>query len=294
MRNPESISLARIVKCAVSLLVYLATRAREILVRMAGQTPDAKCVVLYYHSVPPQQRKQFSRQLDTILRHARPVALREEPALTPGVNYLALSFDDALQNLLEHALPELITRNIPATIFVISGAMGKTFGVPHALEQVMTPQGLQALPDNLITIGSHTVTHPFLPSLPRDAALWELQQSRTDLARLLNRDVSLFSFPFGGYTEQLIDLCRELGYQRVFTTQPALAFTTPSEFAVGRIRVDPTDWPLEFFLKIAGAYRWLPWAFRLKRRLRSGSVLRSPSPRNRELSEMTVPKATIQ
>src|SRR5215469_722461 len=125
LRNPETISFARIVKCAVSLLVYLATQVREILARMTGRTPAGKCVVLYYHSIPPQRRKQFSRQLDTILRHARTVTLREEPVLTPGVSHVAVTFDDALRNLLENALPELLTRNIPATIFAISGAMGK-------------------------------------------------------------------------------------------------------------------------------------------------------------------------
>ncbi len=36
---------------------------------------------------------------------------------------------------------------------------------------------------------------------------------------------------------------------------------------MGRVRVDPTDWPLEFHLKLMGAYRWLPMAIALKRRL---------------------------
>jgi len=36
---------------------------------------------------------------------------------------------------------------------------------------------------------------------------------------------------------------------------------------VGRVRVDPTDSPIEFRLKLLGAYRWLPLAFSWKRRL---------------------------
>jgi hypothetical protein len=69
-------------------------------------------------------------------------------------------------------------------------------------------------------------------------------------------------------------LCREAGYERIFTTLPVFAFAEPGEFVVGRVRVDPTDWPLEFRLKLAGAYRWLPAAFAFKRLIVSPRVLR--------------------
>jgi peptidoglycan/xylan/chitin deacetylase (PgdA/CDA1 family) len=294
MQSPETISLTRIVKCVGSLGVFLFTRAGELLSRLAGQTPSGTCVVLYYHSIPSKQRKQFSRQMDTLLRYAEAVSLGRNMVLTPGRHHVAVTFDDALQNVIENGVPELKTRNIPATIFAISGAMGKTFGAPECLEAVMTAEELQALPEDLITIGSHSVAHPFFPAISREAARSELQQSRADLRRLLHKDIALFSFPFGAYTAELIELCREAGYARVYTTQPTLAFGTPDEFAVGRVRVDPTDWRLEFFLKISGAYRWLPWAFRMKRRLRSSSIFKRRSARKNGLPEVTAPKVMIQ
>jgi hypothetical protein len=50
---------------------------------------------------------------------------------------------------------------------------------------------------------------------------------------------------------------------------PVLAFLEPKEFVTGRVGVSPTDWPMEFRLKLAGAYRWLPYAFAWKRRILS-------------------------
>jgi peptidoglycan/xylan/chitin deacetylase (PgdA/CDA1 family) len=120
---------------------------------------------------------------------------------------------------------------------------------------------------DLVTIGSHTVSHPMLPALNASGARAELRDYKSQLETLLDREVGMFCFPYGGFTAELIERCRDAGYKRVFTALPKRAFETPHEFACGRVRVDPTDWPLEFSLKIAGAYRWLPLALVIKRTL---------------------------
>ena len=74
----------------------------------------------------------------------------------------------------------------------------------------------------------------------------------------------MFSFPYGAFSEDLLTYCKDAGYTRVFTILPVLAFSAPGEFVSGRVQVDATDWPLEFRLKMAGSYRWLPYAFRVK------------------------------
>jgi hypothetical protein len=84
---------------------------------------------------------------------------------------------------------------------------------------------------------------------------------------MLNRDVKLFSSPYGEFNDRVIEGCREAGYLRVFTTVPYLAFSESQEFVTGRVGAAPTDWPIEFRLKLAGAYRWVPYAYALKRRI---------------------------
>jgi peptidoglycan/xylan/chitin deacetylase (PgdA/CDA1 family) len=111
------------------------------------------------------------------------------------------------------------------------------------------------------------VTHPLLTQVEESEARGEIQDSRTKLEAMLDRGVTQFSFPFGGFNEKLLQICREAGYERVYTTLPAFAFERGDEFVVGRVRVDPTDWPLEFRLKLAGAYRWLPAIFSWKRKV---------------------------
>jgi hypothetical protein len=62
--------------------------------------------------------------------------------------------------------------------------------------------------------------------------------------------------------------CREAGYQRVFSIEPTVTVTKSAEYVTGRVVADSTDWTLEFRLKVLGAYRWLPAAYRIKRKLR--------------------------
>ena len=85
---------------------------------------------------------------------------------------------------------------------------------------------------------------------------------------MLGREFDLFAFPYGGFNQDLIKICREAGYKRIFTTLPYPAELGPGEFVSGRVSVEPTDWPIEFSLKLDGAYRWLPIAFAAKRKLK--------------------------
>jgi len=261
--------------------------AGKIARALLGGPARRSCMVLYYHSVPPDQRTRFAQQLDVILRRAQPIDVSGPIDLRPGTHYAGITFDDAFENFIDQALPELSKRNIPSTMFVISGALGKGFGPAGRAEKVMSAKQLCSLPVELVSIGSHTVSHPFMPRISLENAHSELLESKAALENLVRREVSTFSFPFGGFSADLVELCRQSGYRRIFTTFPSFAFAVdPSEFVVGRIRVDPTDWPIEFRLKLAGAYNWLPLAFALKRRLHAKTSASQPA--SKSASERSV------
>lgn len=295
MRNPSNVSATRIVKCAISLGVFAVSEAGMLLARLLGSKRPGTCVVLYYHSIPGDQRARFADQLDAVLRCAKPVGLNPRVILAEGERCAAITFDDGFEDFFRNALPELQKRGIPATMFVISAAIGKAFGPADRSEKVMSLEQIRALPEDLITIGSHTSTHPLLPAITEEDALRELVESRKELEKMLDRKIPLFSFPFGGFNERLVDLCRQAGYERIFTTLPGFAFADSDEFVVGRVRVDPTDWPLEFRLKVAGAYRWLPLAFAWKRKLLTNGIGRIAGVGGRKQSrQQAMPQSMIR
>lgn len=268
--------MKRILIVAISLLVFFSDWLWRVICRMTGTRPPHNGVVLYYHSMPKEKRPAFSRQMDELLRRCKPLRADALGSATPGACYAAVTFDDGYQNIVDHALPELAQRGIPATLFIVPGALGRTpgwedysTGDPAMNEPIISEDQLRKLPSDLVQIGSHTWTHPMLPALLEEEARNELSRSRVTLEEITKTKVKSFSFPYGAFNDNLIRWCRDAGYERVFTTQPRNALFEANEYVVGRVVADPDDWPLEFSLKLSGAYRWLPHAFALKRRVLS-------------------------
>jgi peptidoglycan/xylan/chitin deacetylase (PgdA/CDA1 family) len=187
-----------------------------------------------------------------------------------------VTFDDGFVSVLENAVPELVERNIPFTIFVPTGHLGKhpgwivDRGRAAFQETVISENELRELVKvPAADIGSHCMSHSDLRLLDCTTIKEEIQQSKLDLERIVGRKVKLLSFPHGSYNERCIEFADQAGYERVFTIQPTLAFRHPTEFVTGRASVSPGDWMLEFRLKMLGAYRWLPCAYSLKRKILS-------------------------
>ena len=256
--------LERIFKLLVSLCFYLGLAGWRIVLRLFGKAPPGSGVVLYYHHVAQADRDRFARQMQHLRRQVQPVRADHRGSLAPGARVGAVTFDDGYLSVLENAAPELERLRIPATAFIVSDFLGQRLESDPS-ERCMTSDELRGFASDLLSIGSHTARHARMSAIDANRAHDELQRSRRTLEQILGRDVTLFCFPFGAYNSEALEWCSQAGYERVFTCDPTMAFRAPGEFVTGRVAVEPTDWPLEFHLKLLGAYRWLPVASALKR-----------------------------
>lgn len=190
-----------------------------------------------------------------------------------------MTFDDAYQSVLQNALPILRTKNIPATIFVPTGCLGKkpkwikNSNHSCANESVLTEAQLKELPTDLITIGSHTVSHISLTNVDKSVSRKEIFESKKTLEMILNQEITLFAAPYATLNENFIPLFKEAGYQRVFLNVPTFPASRTDLYILGRISAEPMDWPIEYRLKLFGAYQWLPLAIRMKNTLLGQDVV---------------------
>src|ERR1039458_9620993 len=99
--------MKRVLKLAISLVV----RAWDILVafalRLVGRRTQPTCVVIYYHAIDSGQRARFARQMDDLVRLAKPVPAGVSSLPDSPAHYCAITFDDGFVSVLENALPEL-------------------------------------------------------------------------------------------------------------------------------------------------------------------------------------------
>ncbi len=239
--------------------------------------PTKQALVLCYHGVGPQQHASFAWQVQRVA--ARAISVQE---LTSGGIVsrrgpaVCFTFDDAFANLLDNALPVLQQYNVPACIFAVADNLGgrPRWRIapehPDAGERTMTAAELrQAAQSQLVTVGSHTCTHPDLAGLARSEIVRELRDSRTRLADLLGQSIEDLALPYGSFTPAVLDAAFTAGYRRVYTLEPTPHRPTgDGPQVIGRFLMSPDAWRIEFLLTCAGAYAWLyPWR-RLLRRLR--------------------------
>jgi peptidoglycan/xylan/chitin deacetylase (PgdA/CDA1 family) len=77
---------------------------------------------------------------------------------------------------------------------------------------------IRQMDTHLITIGSHTSTHPMLPTLDGSLLDSEIIDSRRMLEQKLDRCVDLFSYPNGASDPRVMSLVRQ-NYRAAVTTQ---------------------------------------------------------------------------
>jgi peptidoglycan/xylan/chitin deacetylase (PgdA/CDA1 family)/lipid II:glycine glycyltransferase (peptidoglycan interpeptide bridge formation enzyme) len=176
--------------------------------------------------------------------------------------HAAVTFDDAFIGVYENAIPEIVARKIPCTIFVpaqLLGTLPKWWGMkqpPDPWLRVMNEQQLLSLPSDLVSIGSHTMTHPNLKLVDEGTARDEFVRSRERLQELTGHPIPLFAYPYGAHNQQLTRWALESGYDKVLTLAPRLWRNTRGQQVIGRILTTPHDWKWEFRLKLRGAYQW--------------------------------------
>jgi peptidoglycan/xylan/chitin deacetylase (PgdA/CDA1 family) len=267
----------RSIKFLGSLVLYLIDNIVKLIRKVLRKEIIGTCVVLYYHVITKEQRALFGDQLDLILKRIKPLKTPQLCDLEPGNHHVAITFDDGFLSVVQNAIPELEARHFPATIFIPPACLGEPPSWPDidekekANEVVMDIHELIKINDNiLITIGSHCQSHFNLLRIGEVEAREEIAGSKLELEELLKRRVTELSFPFGAFNENHLQMAKEAGYEQVFSVIPDLITNNVKEkFVLGRVRVDPDDWTLELRLKVYGAYRWLPLAFELKRRMRN-------------------------
>jgi peptidoglycan/xylan/chitin deacetylase (PgdA/CDA1 family) len=246
-------SVMRITRIVFGLLTYIVYEVRNGIVTLIGLPSPGTIVPIYYHQVSRENRERFAYQMDHLVRWAKPVSADELDVHTPIVRRVVVTADDGWLSFVENALPELQERNIPVTLFVASHRLGDNLG--DRTDRLISKSELLNLPRDLVTVGSHTATHARLTTAEAAQIRWELQESRSRLSELLQTEIGYFCFPFGAHNEETVRLCRAAGYTRAFGSQSTPPAQMSNAFLIERVRVDPTDWPIEFHLKIMGAYR---------------------------------------
>jgi peptidoglycan/xylan/chitin deacetylase (PgdA/CDA1 family) len=209
--------------------------------------------VLVYHTIssPPEPMEadadispeKFERQLRWLARWRRVVPLEETLEATASRRLVAITFDDGFRDNLTVALPLLEKFQLPMTLFVTAGFLGR--------DAYLSKSELREISEHpLVTIGAHGLWHRHFNRLTQAEAKFELTESRRLLAEVIGKEIELLAWPYGECNAELERLSAECGYRASWSVWKG----TNSLHSRWRVPLGRRDDLARFVVKSSGFY----------------------------------------
>jgi len=161
-----------------------------------------------------------------------------------------LTFDDGYDDLYRELLPVIIQNRYTPVIYLVADRIGASNewdqGAGVRARKLLTLEQIREMQKYGVEFGSHSLTHPWLPSVSDEQLHHEVCDSKHRLEDLLGVEVTSFAYPFGGVDRRVRSAVANAGYKLAFTTLPGVnwwndplcqrraevnAHTTVSDFA---------------------------------------------------------------
>ena len=193
----------------------------------------------------------------------------------PPRNSVVITFDDGYANIYQHAFPVLLELGLPATIFqTVQFAHEQRlfswdeaeYGDQPELFDAVRPLSWDEIREmcqsRLISMGSHTMTHPHLGLLSPQEIRFEVGESKRLLEEQTGEPIRFFAFPggirrFGDISEMALETLVDCGYTLACTSAIGRSAIGDDPFALKRIGIGQIDTPALFRAKVIGAYDWV-------------------------------------
>lgn len=198
-------------------------------------------------------QKSFAHQMKFLHKHGYHVISLDD--LVEGINKgfsfnrktVVITFDDGYEDNYDQAFPILRRYDIPATIFLVSDWVGSP--------DFMTWEQLREMQGSNIEFGSHSRKHAYLPDVKHHAQLEdEIINSKKVLEENLGEPVRYFSYPSGGYTEEVKEIVIKAKYKGACATNRGYDRFNTRPYELKRIRINDTDNWFYMWVKLSGYY----------------------------------------
>lgn len=246
------------------------------LTRLAAWLNRKRVVILCYHGVTERLNRhpsdhaglhiradRFETQLDYLRRHYHVISLAEflkarknnDPLPDRSV---VLTFDDGYRNFLTGALPRLIAREMPVSVFLITDRIRMENGLDMRAwsesddETFLSWNEVKELQRHGVEFGSHTCSHSKLSELGPAEVERELRASHETIASYLSQTTMPLAFPYGSYSEAVIAMTRMLPYTCALTTDSGTNSALTDPFLLRRNLIGDDDNEALFAARVSG------------------------------------------
>jgi peptidoglycan/xylan/chitin deacetylase (PgdA/CDA1 family) len=131
---------------------------------------------------------------------------------------IRITLDDGNRSDAEIMLDELERFGLKASFFVVAGRIGR----PGFLDE----PSVRAIADAGHEVGLHGMTHRPWTTLSEEELDQELVVARAALAAIAQKPITVAACPYGSYDRRVLRRLRQLGYERVYTSDGGRSAST--------------------------------------------------------------------
>jgi peptidoglycan/xylan/chitin deacetylase (PgdA/CDA1 family) len=172
---------------------------------------------------------------------------------------VVVTFDDGYLDNLTNAIPVLRAFHIPATIFITTKFCDQEMHHPRYKQSKerlhLTWEEVRALStESLITIGSHTITHPFLSRMSNSDVQREIVDSKRIIEDKIGAVIQYFCYPSGDFTLREQKHAQQAGYKAAVSVAPGVNRNLHNPFSLRRTGMSDKDDENDLRLKLKGGF----------------------------------------
>ena len=147
-------------------------------------------------------------------------------------NTIGISIDDADESFFEVAWPLFKKNNIPVTLFVTTGT------IVNNNKNYLNWDEIRKLKEEGVTIGAHSHTHAHMPDLSIDEVKKEIEISNKIFLKELGEIPSLFAYPYGETSNEIIDLIKNYKFKVAFGQHSGIINETSNMYYLPRFSLN--------------------------------------------------------
>jgi len=245
--------------------MFLENLIKDFMYFFVNFLPRRKgALILMYHSIANNdvfftvELEMFEKQMNylknnnyNVIKLSDLVDILEYSKEIPKKTVI-LTFDDGYQDNYNNAFPILKKYNFPASIFLITGLIGKEINNSQniPLMALNWEQIKKMYQSGLIDFQPHTVSHQKFNEMKLDEIKKEIINSKKLIEEELNKKCEFFAYPRGWYNKEIINILERNGFKAARTIENGKINKGDDLFKLKRISVNSTTSFIQFKVKI--------------------------------------------